>query len=78
MMKIVVVAMTLFAVDEGHLYMQYSQSLPQLRLQNVASYHLASPKVEKTITRTYSHVGHNVRRPLSFSRRAFQSSMDWV
>ena len=75
MMKIVVVAMTLFAVDEGHLYMQYSQSLPQLRLPNVASSHLASPKVEKAITRTNCHVEHNVRRPLSFSLCAFQSSM---
>ena len=61
---------------KAYLYMQYSSSfIPQLHLQNVASSHLASPKVEKTITRTNRHVGHNVRRPLSFSLCAFQSTM---
>ena len=48
---------------------------PQLRLPNVASNHLASPNVEKTITRTNRHIWHHVRRPLSFSLRAFQSTM---
>jgi len=67
-----------FAVDKGYLYMRCEELLPQLHLPNVASHYLASSKVEKAITRTNRHVGHNVRRPLSFSLCAFQSSMYWV
>ena len=60
---------------KSHLYMRREEILPQLRLPNVASHHLASLKVEKMITRTYRHVWHHVRRPLSFSLCAFQSTM---